>query len=934
MMLEAWAVFLAVGVAGNLYVEEPGVREFSGQMIVRPTETLRGESIDLRERRAAENALRPYLIRYVPSTDEFIVRVPSGKSENSFSAELMATGRFSYAEPDWRVYPAATPNDPKWAPTTNPAFPGQWYHNTLNTNYAWNYLGAGAPVIIAVVDTGIDATHPDLSGVCLPGRNVVPGTPDAHDTSDASTFGHGTFVAGIIAANPNNGLDVCGMGWNGVGSGSTGNLFRILPVRVSNEPDGSTQLSTILAGLQWAAQSGAKVVNTSYSGFDSSSVGTTGSYLRGLGAFSIWAAGNDILNKSNPAYDHKDVIVVGGSEVDDSRWSGSNYGLCIDFFAPATQITSLKQGSGTKTPTGGGTSFSAAIVSGIVAQIVSRAPSLGWADVERRLKYGCFDMMDNRIPGNSGYLPGNDVKYGWGRVNSAKSVIWPYDVSLFPIQFQLVQLNLPSGYTAGAVYDINDRGEMAGAVFDTGNVSRAAFWSSYSEPPILANTSSGLQHSEFTAINDLGVCLMRSWSGLRPQQSNRISTWTRTGGRVDLAPNSYAPYSQGIGSDINNASLIVGTVTDLPNSHIEAATWAGGSLFRIGPLVGTDGDSFGTAVNNHDLVVGRYKSEPSKGFWFDGLNAREFSSHSFGFPEPLDINDQALAVGVLRNWDDSTTRAFLFDINSNTYVWTMSPLPPNPGEPACTSIDEWERIIGTAGSVQEPYLYDGPLVGKLFPLCASGTLFTRLTDATAISNAGQIVGSGLINGVQKPFVALPLADRNLELAYNMGQDELAASGGPVYLGALPPALRVQFRTASGGEFPGNPTVLATYHRATGRIFLENLPSGINAPFRVYVKIDNQVPGYSGPGYLGQLNPPMSQPAFALDIRSAELVNLMQGDCDMDNEIGIGDYAILSNLYGSEDGDGRYQPTGDINGDTVIDIADYAVLSANYGLVGD
>ena len=108
------------------FVEQAGVREFTGRLIVRP---LQNDST----RKQADQLLSAYgLIEYVDATDEFVIVVPEGQNENGLSQQLMGTGLIQYAEPDYMLYPVnTTPNDPN--------FGSQWQHGTMRSVEAWDY---------------------------------------------------------------------------------------------------------------------------------------------------------------------------------------------------------------------------------------------------------------------------------------------------------------------------------------------------------------------------------------------------------------------------------------------------------------------------------------------------------------------------------------------------------------------------------------------------------------------------------------------------------------------------------------------------------------------------------------------------------------------------------------------------------------------------
>lgn len=275
---------------------------------------------------------------------------------------------------------AAEPNDPGSAQ--------QWGLRTIRAYDAWN-ASRGAGVVVAVIDTGVDARHPDLAGRVLPGRDFVD---DDDDASDAK--GHGTHVTGTIAANAG----------NGVGIASVAPGAKILPVRVLG-PDGEGDPGDVADGVRWAVDHGARVINLSLAQDDELPLaGDT--LLRDTrvdqaikdaaqaGAAVIVAAGNnDEGGTGRTAYDSDTagVLVVGATTGADRRAAYSNFGEGLDVVAPGggsdtdakvcsdpNWIVSTWWNPQTKTSDYGGgcgTSMAVAHVSGIAALLMARGYS-------------------------------------------------------------------------------------------------------------------------------------------------------------------------------------------------------------------------------------------------------------------------------------------------------------------------------------------------------------------------------------------------------------------------------------------------------------------------------------------------------------------------------------------------------------------------------
>jgi subtilisin family serine protease len=210
---------------------------------------------------------------------------------------------------------ASTPNDPLLS--------RQWGLDQIKASGAWSHGALGAGVTIAVVDTGVDLNHPDLQGQLVPGVDLVTDetcTPGAQDLN-----GHGTHVAGIAAAATNNGIGVAG----------TAPQAKIMPVRVLNSAGAGTA-SDISAGIHWAADHGAQVVNLSLGAdvsiplIDLSGIGPAVDYAFAHGAVVVAAAGNSTLPFCSDPSASAHAICVAATDVSGFPSSYSNFPVRLD----------------------------------------------------------------------------------------------------------------------------------------------------------------------------------------------------------------------------------------------------------------------------------------------------------------------------------------------------------------------------------------------------------------------------------------------------------------------------------------------------------------------------------------------------------------------------------------------------------------------------
>jgi subtilisin family serine protease len=252
------------------------------------------------------------------------------------------------------------PNDALWST--------QWGSRLVGAPRAWDATRGASTVVVAVLDTGVDASHPDLAGATVPGRDLVD--DDADPADDA---GHGTAVAGIIAARTNNHEGQAGMCW----------VCSIMPVKVLDSR-GSGKTSTIAAGIVWAVDRRARVINMSLGGpAGSMAMQAAVEYAATKGVLVVAAAGNS--GSDTPFYPaaYTGVLSVGGTTSSDTRYSWSSYGSWVLLTAP---------GCNTAPDLGGGyvefcgTSSATPVVAGIAGLALSLLPAASPAQIAAALE--------------------------------------------------------------------------------------------------------------------------------------------------------------------------------------------------------------------------------------------------------------------------------------------------------------------------------------------------------------------------------------------------------------------------------------------------------------------------------------------------------------------------------------------------------------------
>jgi subtilisin family serine protease len=370
------------------FIEQPGVLEFTGQLIVRPIQGLAPDS-DLR----ARSLLVPYALRHHASVDEYILAAPvaarnaaRGAAENELAAELMATGYFQYAVPNWLCYPVdVTPNDPQ--------FGGQWHHQVMRSPAGWSISTGDPALTIAVTDTGIDLTHPDLALHRVPGYDAFNNIREVDGGSVADINGHGTHVAGCAANIGNNATGVAGVNWNA----------RIMMIRVAVNSGGGAYYEDLMEGARWAIENGAKIVSASYSGVAYEPLQTTAAYIKSIGGLYLYAAGND--QRDLNMFDWPDLTVVGATDSGDNKAWFSAYGQGVDLFAPGQDILASTNGGGYAYYSG--TSMATPVANGVASIIWSINPALTPDQVQTLLYTSCHDLGP----------AGEDTYWGWGRAD-------------------------------------------------------------------------------------------------------------------------------------------------------------------------------------------------------------------------------------------------------------------------------------------------------------------------------------------------------------------------------------------------------------------------------------------------------------------------------------------------------------------------------------
>lgn len=354
-----------------------------------------------------------------------LIKLPAGMTVDAAIKRFKADPNVEYAGPNHILQLCLEPDDEYF-------FSSDWMmywewglydENNPNSGIhapdAWDIETGSPSVIIAVVDTGIKATHEDLYAKIVPGRNCLASATDPTDTDD--DHGHGTFVAGIAAAMTNNTIGIAGVSWGSM----------LMPIKVMNASGEGTEQDAA-DGIVWAADHGAQIINLSLGTYDDvQALHDAVDYAWNKGCVVVAASGNnDSSAMFYPAsYDH--CIAVGATNENAERctpadWGtdaqgnaqGSNYGSYLDVVAPGNNIfsttTTDELGIGPYTISAG-TSAAAPFVSGIAALVMSHYPTWTNSQIRDQIESTCTDID----------TPGWDQYTGWGLVNAYHALADP-----------------------------------------------------------------------------------------------------------------------------------------------------------------------------------------------------------------------------------------------------------------------------------------------------------------------------------------------------------------------------------------------------------------------------------------------------------------------------------------------------------------------------
>jgi thermitase len=365
-----------------------------------------GEGTTAEMRAALVAEMGGTLVTWMPQINVAEIRLPvqgavsiaSLPTVSNALSTARANGIVTYAEADMVVSATYAPNDPDFSDETM-----SYGLQQIQALDAWDIVTGSQQIVIAVIDSGIHLDHPEFAGRLAAGYDFIEEDSVPNDGS-----GHGTHVAGVIAAALDNDEGIAGVCPN----------CRLMPVKVLNN-NNLGSWSQLAQGILFAVDNGARVLNLSLgASVPSATVASAVDYAVQSGVTVIAAAGN--YNSDAPFYPAAldGVIAVGATTKKGLRWSKSDYGSYIDLVAPGDLIYStyhdmdnIYHGYTYMS----GTSMAAPFVSGVAGLLLSVGPKLSAADIEDALLLGAEDL------GAEGW----DPEFGHGRVNAMGSLLSP-----------------------------------------------------------------------------------------------------------------------------------------------------------------------------------------------------------------------------------------------------------------------------------------------------------------------------------------------------------------------------------------------------------------------------------------------------------------------------------------------------------------------------
>lgn len=391
--------------------------------------------LEQRQKRAPEGVTVPDL------TNIYLLKTSQDINIIFMVQEYKANANVEYAEPNYIAEEHAIPNDPYFASSNSwgQGYDDLWGLKKIEADKAWD-ISQGEGVIVAVVDSGIDYNHPDIAANIWKNAGEIPnnGIDDDEngyvdddkgwdfvyeDNDPIDDIGHGTHVAGTIAAIGNNNIGVIGVSPKA----------KVMAVKGLGYKEGKDSATVLANCIRYAARNGADVISNSWGANLSNTLGDAIKEAYDAGCVLVFSTGNMNADFSNNSLKSRiEIINVASTDHNDKKSDFSNWGFKVDVAAPGgdnwwgnadsgDNILSLRaQGTGYNDSRSlgadyirkSGTSMACPHVSGTVALLLSSKPDLNKEEVRQILRVSSDDIEE----------AGFDVKTGFGRVNAYKAL--------------------------------------------------------------------------------------------------------------------------------------------------------------------------------------------------------------------------------------------------------------------------------------------------------------------------------------------------------------------------------------------------------------------------------------------------------------------------------------------------------------------------------
>jgi len=727
----------------------------------------------------------------------------SSASKAASTADVVATlGRenVEYVEPDYYLEFFDWPADP--------LFPHQWYLNNTGQQYfgidrvpgQYNdvlVLKSGTPdkdvrlvhqydnppsettkVVVAIVDTGVDPTHPELQGRFWKNPDEIPGNSidDDHngfiddtlgydvsgdvidffnpigDNDPTDENGHGTHLAGIVAANAD-GYGVVGIApW-----------AEIMPVKI--RPNATSAIGA--AGIMYAVNAGAQIINISWgTPFESSILKDAIDFARHNGVFVCIAPGNtgDNTRYYPAAFDSTFVVAAGNSDGYETYFS--TYGAHIDIVAPGLDILSLRA-AGTdmygEYPSlepgvriidslyylSDGTSMASPMVAGAAALLLSFRPDLSLSELEEVLLYGATDLIDPLNNGDT--LIGPDTISGYGYLNIDSSLFLLQHGGLFitePVRRSRYTDDFPikvipiAGYTGSwrLEYSVGLGSENWQLLAEGGGIPADSIIYVFSDTTVEG-------YINLRVIDAFGSSHVTNLVYVRRNQTEITSPISGEELEYNI-PISGSVY----GPDYDSMAVFYSKEGSLLTHLFSSTGEYFDSLLYNWSLSGTDTGNFTV------YLFGYYPTETA----FDSVTVHVTSAFATGWPRPIGGRGSMTAVCADMNHDDikeiavaTSSGLVLFRADSGTIV---DGFPVLPGEdvrcvPAIYDVDQdgQDEIICTNENGIHVFKYDGSYASGWPQECYTGRIPYEyaypnpvVTQLRSASEAGATPDSGIL----------------------------------------------------------------------------------------------------------------------------------------------------------------------------------------------